>query len=332
MKNPLISIIVPIYKVEKLLTKCVDSLLAQTYQNLEIILVDDGSPDACPQMCDEFAKQDSRIKVLHKQNGGLMAAWIDGVKMSSGEFVAFVDSDDWVEPSFIEDLYHPYTQIKDLGLSICKYYRASDSKKLEQNATKDNLVGLLEGDSFENYKNKYIEKFPHYRWNKLFKRESIISNLKYCDTRINMWEDVCMSVACILDSKKIFIVDKYLYDYYDRPSSMVNVYKENMLQNFEYFYPKFIEVLNDKKYATNENIIDHITRILYIVSKNIILSNAKEKKKIFNNLYNSWLYEEAKKYDSSTLAGVNKIFMKLFKTKSYFLTSTMIKLWNLIKN
>ena len=331
MKQPLISVIIPIYKVEELLDRCMQSVFAQTYTNLEIIMVDDGSPDNCPKMCDEYAKQDKRIKVIHKENHGLMAAWIDGVNKSTGEYVAFIDSDDWVEPEFVEELYKPFEEHEDLGLSICKYYRASDTKKLEQNATKDNLVGLLEGDSFEDYKRKYLEKFPHYRWNKLFKREWILENLKFCDTRIGLWEDVCISMANILQSKKIFIVDKYLYNYYDRPTSMVNVYKPNMLQNFEYFYPKFIEVLTDKNYLTNENVIDHITRILYIVSKNIVLSNAKHKRKIFKDLYSCWLYKESKKYNTKTLAGVNKLFMKLFKTKSYFLTASMIKLWNKIK-
>ena len=95
MKEPLISIIVPVYKVEKYLNRCVESIVKQTYSNLEIILVDDGSPDQCPAMCDAWMKKDNRIKVVHKKNGGLSDARNAGMKISKGEFIGFVDSDDW---------------------------------------------------------------------------------------------------------------------------------------------------------------------------------------------------------------------------------------------
>lgn len=103
--EPCISVIVPVYKVETYLRKCVDSILSQTYQNLEIILVDDGSPDNCGAICDEYAQKDPRIKVIHKKNGGLSDARNTGMEIMSGEFVGFVDSDDWIEPQMYQRLY-----------------------------------------------------------------------------------------------------------------------------------------------------------------------------------------------------------------------------------
>ena len=100
----LISVIVPIYNVEPYLRRCVDSILAQKYRNLEIILVDDGSPDDCPQICDEYAAQDERIKVIHKANGGLSSARNAGLDAASGDWVSFIDSDDWIEPDMYEVL------------------------------------------------------------------------------------------------------------------------------------------------------------------------------------------------------------------------------------
>lgn len=100
--NPLISVIVPIYNVEKYLVRCVDSIVNQTYKNLEIILVDDGSPDRCPQMCDDYAEKDSRIKVVHKKNGGLSDARNAGMAVATGEYISFIDSDDWIETSMFE--------------------------------------------------------------------------------------------------------------------------------------------------------------------------------------------------------------------------------------
>ena len=98
----LISVIVPVYDVEKYLDRCVESIVNQTYQNLEIILVDDGSPDNCPAMCDNWAEKDSRIKVIHKKNGGLSDARNAGMEIVTGEFIGFVDSDDWIEPEMYQ--------------------------------------------------------------------------------------------------------------------------------------------------------------------------------------------------------------------------------------
>ena len=102
MKQSLISIIVPIYKVEKYLEKCIESILAQTYKNIELILVDDGSPDNCPSICDRYAKKDSRVIVIHKQNGGLSDARNMGLNIAKGDFISFIDSDDFVSDDFCE--------------------------------------------------------------------------------------------------------------------------------------------------------------------------------------------------------------------------------------
>ena len=103
--QPMISVIVPIYKVEKYLMRCIKSIQNQTYTNLEIILVDDGSPDCCGEICEEFAKQDKRIRVIHKENGGLSDARNYGVERSHGQYITFIDSDDYVANNYIEYLH-----------------------------------------------------------------------------------------------------------------------------------------------------------------------------------------------------------------------------------
>ena len=106
MKNELISVIVPVYNVEKYLNKCIQSIVSQTYKNLEIILVDDGSPDNCPKMCDDWAAADSRIKVIHKQNGGLSSARNAALDIAVGDYLFFIDSDDYAEPDMVEFLHY----------------------------------------------------------------------------------------------------------------------------------------------------------------------------------------------------------------------------------
>ena len=139
MNNELISIIVPVYKVEKYLEKCVKSILKQTYTNLEIILVDDGSPDKCGQLCDELAKEDDRIKVYHKENGGLSDARNYGVERANGEYIGFVDSDDYIHESMYEKLYEAIKKSGTLivenrrlyGSAWCKLIHRDLAKKIK---------------------------------------------------------------------------------------------------------------------------------------------------------------------------------------------------------
>ena len=127
----LISVIVPVYKVEKYLKRCVDSILAQTYTCLEVILVDDGSPDGCPAICDEYAREDRRVRVIHKENGGLSDARNAGIDAAKGKFLGFVDSDDYVHPRFYELLLQA---LKEEGADIagCDVKKVCKTEKIEE--------------------------------------------------------------------------------------------------------------------------------------------------------------------------------------------------------
>ena len=126
--EPLISVIVPVYKVEQYLDECVQSIINQTYKNLEIILVDDGSPDRCPEMCDEYARQDSRIKVIHKPNGGLSSARNAGIDIARGEYIGFVDSDDYIAHDMYEKLYNAFEGTEKIFAVKCNYKRLAEGK------------------------------------------------------------------------------------------------------------------------------------------------------------------------------------------------------------
>lgn len=117
-QQPLISVIVPVYNVEQYIHQCVDSILSQTYKNLEIILVDDGSPDNCPAICDGYARNDDRVKIIHQENGGLSAARNSALDLCTGEYIAFVDSDDWIESNAYEEMMSEM-QKKDLDVVFC---------------------------------------------------------------------------------------------------------------------------------------------------------------------------------------------------------------------
>ena len=236
MKQPLISFVVPIYNVEPYLKRCLDSLVNQTYKNLEIILVDDGSPDNCAKICDEYSTKDDRIKVIHKQNGGLMAAWIDGVKISSGEYVYFVDSDDWIEPDSVQD-YIDVISTYEPNIIINDYYIASSNYKEYANGVSYEKEGFLIEEDFIDIKQKYMKQelsFYYYRWNKLFKRELILNNIKYCDKSVAIFEDINIVFAVMLDIKNVYILKKPGYNYFVREDSMIREsFKERCITDRE---------------------------------------------------------------------------------------------------
>ena len=131
-----ISVIIPLYKVEKYIRGCIDSVISQTYRNLEIILVDDGSPDACGKICDEYAEKDSRIKVVHRKNGGLSAARNTGINFATGKYIAFVDGDDHIHPDMYSQLHFSILQ-SGADIAICNFLYVDESGKKIIDANKN---------------------------------------------------------------------------------------------------------------------------------------------------------------------------------------------------
>lgn len=209
MNDSKISVIVPVYKVERYLDKCIDSIVNQTYRNLEIILVDDGSPDGCPQKCDEWAKKDARIRVIHKSNGGLSSARNAGLAIACGQYIGFVDSDDWIAPdmyeSMISNLMHADA---DIAYTACSHVYENGEESTAHLVTGVKMTMNAE-EAF-----KYIN-LPGYfgiaAWDKLLKRE-IIGDLRFPeDTKRD--EDYGFAYAT-LDRANTVVYDsspKYFY-------------------------------------------------------------------------------------------------------------------------
>ena len=153
MSQPLISVIVPIYGIERYVGHCIQSLMQQTYQNLEIILVDDGSPDHCPQFCDLYASKDKRIKVIHKENGGLVTARKAGVQVANGEYIGFVDGDDWVGVGFYQSMLNTIMAC-DADIAVAGCSRDLYRKTI----TMENALplGVYEGESMEYFRKNMI--------------------------------------------------------------------------------------------------------------------------------------------------------------------------------
>ncbi len=214
-QNVLISVIVPVYNVEQYLPRCVDSILAQTYRNLEIILVDDGTKDASDRICDDYAARDSRIKVIHKENGGLSSARNAGIDIARGEFLGFVDSDDWIEPEMYEQLLKLALQY-DVKLVVGGRYDFSsrrNEKTIGLCPEKEEVITGMEllGRVFT------WQGCDSAAWDKLYHR-SLFREVRYPLGQIS--EDVAMfyKLAELVD--RVAMCDKPFYNYYHRPGSI----------------------------------------------------------------------------------------------------------------
>lgn len=207
----LISVIVPVYKVEDYLHECIDSILAQTYRNLEIILVDDGSPDNCPAICDEYAEKDSRIKVIHKDNGGLSDARNAGLAVCSGEYILFVDSDDLLTKDSVEVLYDLAKEYK-VSLMIGGHQRISSSSEIIGQPDTVQVKSLSKTEAMEDmFRNGCAS------WARLYHR-SIHKDILFPIGEIN--EDEAVVLPILDRCENIVVTDRTVYMYRCRPESI----------------------------------------------------------------------------------------------------------------
>ena len=169
MSEDKISIIIPIYKVEDYISKCIKSVIAQSYHNLEIILIDDGSPDRCGDICDDYAERDSRIRVIHRQNGGISAARNSGLEVATGEYVLFVDSDDYIHPDMVERM-HDVALNKQADVVVCDYVKVNEDEEIEIPEESRQVIDITE-DNRLNYMLGETKIIFTVVWNKLCKRK-----------------------------------------------------------------------------------------------------------------------------------------------------------------
>lgn len=241
-QKDLISIIVPVYNMERYLERCMNSIWQQTYTNLEIILVDDGSTDQSPQMCDDYARKDNRIKVVHKQNGGLSDARNAGLAIAGGAYIGYVDSDDWIEPDMYERMYQACVE-HDAQVAVCRYAQVY----------KDHVVqggnGKVTAFEREELLRIYIggdDDYVIYNsvWSKLFARE-VVEGVQFPKGRNS--EDIMYTTKAFCKADRGVYIDTCLYDYVlDRDGSIMNVKRgERMFQDELPFWREHIVFIRE---------------------------------------------------------------------------------------
>lgn len=222
--NPKISIIVPVYKVEPYIHKCINSILAQTYTNFELILIDDGSPDRCGEICDYYASKDPRIKVIHKENGGQASARNMGLDIAEGEYIGFVDSDDYIENDMFELLMMNAMKFEadvvECGINIV------NGKKIQQIQNNNEFEF---GDNIFALKGLLNNRYRNCIWNKLYKKE-IFQTLRFPN---KLYEDGFLAFKIYYLAKKYVFIGKSKYYYVQRNESTMSKQKNFTLRNLD---------------------------------------------------------------------------------------------------
>lgn len=286
-----ISVIVPVYQVEKYISECIESVLAQTFTDFELILVDDGSTDNSGKICDLYAKKDNRIKVIHKENGGLSDARNKGLENASGKYFMFVDSDDYIAPNMAECLYKNISESR-ADIAVCNYrYVFEDSKK---DFSTENKAEILDGkEIFYNRKNERNYGFWTVAWNKLYKAEAL-ENIRFRFGKYH--EDEFWANDIYQMDIKVVTVAECLYYYRQRGNSIMS--NQNIKKCFD-----LIEAFDERIsiYLRQEKYSDQAYKVL-IYS----LEHLNESKKLINNEEDKRRFTRAEKQTKAIISELKK--------------------------
>lgn len=304
MSNVKVSIIVPIYNVEKYLDRCMDSLLNQTLKDIEIIMVDDGSPDNCPQMCDEYAKKDNRVKVIHKRNAGLGEARNSGLEIVVGEYVAFVDSDDFVEREMYEKLYKT-AQETNSDTVYCGFSKYLNNGKTIRHQHAQTLL-TFKNRNVNNLLLDFIASSPDYKqdwkyemsvWHGIYSTKIIQNqNIRFVSERIILSEDLPFQVKYLKEAKAVaYMPECYYYYCMNNSGSLThaNYSPDKLCRTIKLinFLTKETLAINGADIRVKRFFICYLRALLYgIVSSDFTLSKkyafAKElsNKKVWTNI------------------------------------------------
>lgn len=341
MKNSyMVSVIIPVYNVEKFLNRCVDSILSQTYKNIEIILVDDGALDSSPQICDEYAHKDTRVNVVHKQNGGLASARNAGLKVAKGDYILFVDSDDWIKGNTVEELLN--IAIKN-EVDFVRFIPVSAGYPDRPDGTPINFgtEDFMEEGVYN--KGKMIKDiYPRLfvtpqltmgpivaAWRSLYNRKFLVDNNLYFDEEVKYSEDAIFSAKVVYNSNKFYYIKGgYYYNYFYNTSSITKSFKKDRWNVCKILSSTFKKEFGNKSdYDFSKQLhLEDIYNVLNGLGQNTHIESFKERYKYIKDIFNDDFTKQSMKYISLTDVSIKlKIILYLIKYKLVLLYMVLVR-------
>ncbi len=334
MSDVKISAIMPVYKVEKFIGKCIESLQAQTLTEWELFAVDDGSPDNSGAICDEYAKKDSRITVIHKENGGAPSARNTAIPKATGEYLYFVDSDDWAEPTMFEDMYKAAkehdAQLVVAGYYIDTYY--SDTEYYTQEQALPTKVFSSQREFREYAHNMFDKNLLYTPWNKLFSRKYIMDNdIRFKNT---FWDDFPFNLDVVRDVERVVLMEeKYYHFMRARAESETAKYRSDMYDKREEEHGWMLDLYEhwgvdsaQSREMIQRRYIERVVGCVENVTNSACTLSKKEKKAEIKAMLNSERTRTALKLakPNSTVMKIMLIPYKMKSTSLVYLESTVI--------
>lgn len=328
--NYMVSVIIPVYNVEKFLNRCVDSILSQTYKNIEIILVDDGALDSSPQICDEYAHKDTRVNVVHKQNGGLASARNAGLKVAKGDYILFVDSDDWIKGNTVEELLNIAIENQ---VDFVRFTPVSAGYPDRPDGTPINFgtEDFMEEGVYN--KGKMIKDiYPRLfvtpqltmgpivaAWRSLYNRKFLVDNNLYFDEEVKYSEDAIFSAKVVYNSNKFYYIKGgYYYNYFYNTSSITKSFKKDRWDICKILSSTFKKEFENKKdYDFSKQLhLEDIYNVLNALGQNTYIESFKERYTYIKNIFNDDFTKQSMKYINLTDINIKlKIILYLIKYK-----------------
>lgn len=311
MSRSKISVIIPVYNIERYIERCIKSVIEQTYHNLEIILVDDGSTDASGEICDRYEKYDHRIRVIHKENGGLSDARNAGLEIATGDYIGYVDGDDWIDLNMYEEMLQAMEDC-DAELAICRY------KSIYSGEIVDTSSHTIVPMSVDEVLDVHINEHPQYVihnsvWSRLFKRQ-IVRDLWFPVGHNS--EDIVYSTKALLRCTQVVYLDTAYYNYVcDRQDSIMNVRRgQRMIRDEIPFFRAQIELIGEAGYK------ELARKAAYMFYRRILYYYTELRKNKENKVYAKELVKQVRKnrkqikklYKQSFVKCGDRVRMRLF--------------------
>lgn len=291
-----ISVIIPIYNSEKYIPRCLDSICGQTYKNIEIVCIDDGSSDNAGKLLDKYAERDSRIIVRHQMNQGESKARNNGLQLATGDYIGFMDCDDWIEPDMYESLIN-CAEMDNLDMVVSSWFKDDDFSSIEIKNKLEVNLGIFGRDELLGYiyKRDYYKGFA-YMWNKLYKREVLTDehgNMIKFNEHLRLGGDVLYLAEAAVRTNRAKYIDKAFYHYYQRSESGCHTKDLSKMRDWLRAYEKTIELMKQNEIA-NET-VNYIKRFMAYHSSNAaemaIEQKDDKRKKEFQNIMRQYRKE-----------------------------------------
>ncbi len=331
------SVIVPVYKVEKFLVSCIESVLSQSFSDFELILVDDGSPDACPQICDRYKEQDERIKVVHKTNGGLASARRAGIQVAEGEYVFNLDSDDMIEHDTLETAYQI---IKETNCEMVSFSYKWVKNGQIVNITNDCIdEGLYVDEEIKEHifprllMDKNMNHVSYYLSGKAVKRELLLTHQLNVSETISLGEDLCCVFPCYLHATSVYCSKKLAYLYNVREDSLSKDFNTKQIPLIE----NVIHEISTKEIERVPDFEEQLCRYSCFMCFAILAAAAegnhfKRLKELKQNIMNSMHGEKIANAQFEKISAKSRIAIFLMQKKCYTLAFYFLNLCKVIKN